>query len=78
MAAKRKIDGMGIGCEPASATTLAGVERLRREGTIAAHERVVCVLTGHVLKDPEAAWRAEGLIEIEPTLTAVEAALDRP
>ncbi len=30
MAAKRRIDGMGIGCEPASATTLAGVERLRR------------------------------------------------
>jgi threonine synthase len=75
MAAKRRIDGMGIGCEPASATTLAGVERMRREGTIAAGERVVCVLTGHVLKDPEAAYRADGLREIEPTLAAVEAAL---
>ncbi len=77
MAAKRRIDGMGIGCEPASATTLAGVERLRREGTIAAGERVACVLTGHLLKDPEAAYRAEGLMEIEPTLAAVEAALAR-
>jgi threonine synthase len=77
MAAKRTIDGMGIGCEPASATTLAGVERLRREGTIAPGERVVCVLTGHLLKDPEAAWRPEGLVEIEPTVDAVEAALAR-
>jgi threonine synthase len=75
MAAKRRIDGMGIGCEPASATTLAGVERLRREGTIAPGERVVCVLTGHLLKDPEAAFRPEGLVEIEPTLAAVEAAI---
>ena len=75
MAAKRRIDGMGIGCEPASATTLAGVEKLRREGVLDAGERVACVLTGHVLKDPEAAYRAEGLREIEPTLAAVEAAL---
>ena len=75
MAAKRRIDGMGIGCEPASATTLAGVERLRREGVIAKGERIVCVLTGHVLKDPEAAWRPEGLVEIDATIAAVEAAL---
>jgi threonine synthase len=75
MAAKRRIDGLGIGCEPASATTLAGVEKLRAEGTIGEGERVVCVLTGHVLKDPEAAYRPEGLREIEPTLAAVEAAL---
>ncbi|MGH2669510.1 MAG: threonine synthase, partial [bacterium] len=75
MAAKRRIDGMGIGCEPASATTLAGVERLRREGTIGERERVVCVLTGHLLKDPESAYRPEGLIEVEPTVAAVEAVL---
>jgi threonine synthase len=77
MAAKRTIDGMGIGCEPASATTLAGLERLRREGVIAAGARVVCVLTGHLLKDPEAAFRPEGLVEIDPTVAAVEAALGR-
>ena len=38
-----------------------------------AGERVVCVLTGHLLKDPEAAWRPEGLVEIEPTVEAVQA-----
>jgi threonine synthase len=75
MAAKRTIDGLGIGCEPASATTLAGLERLRREGIVGADARVVCVLTGHLLKDPEAAHRPEGLVEIEPTLAAVESAL---
>jgi threonine synthase len=75
MAAKRRIDGMGIGCEPASAATLAGVERMRREGVIRDGERVACVLTGHVLKDPEAAWRPEGLVEVDATLAAVEAVL---
>src|SRR5205085_9587884 len=48
MAAKRDIDRMGIGCEPASAATLAGVRKLGLKGTI------VCVLTGHVLKDTDA------------------------
>ena len=43
MASKREIDRMGIGCEPASATTLAGVKKLGLTG------RIVCVLTGHVL-----------------------------
>jgi threonine synthase len=77
MAAKRTIDAMGLGCEPASATTLAGVEKLRASGVMRESERVVCVLTGHVLKDPDAAWRPERLVEIEPTLAAVEAALER-
>jgi threonine synthase len=77
MAAKRTIDAMGLGCEPASATTLAGVEKLRASGVMRESERVVCVLTGHVLKDPEAAWRPERLVEIEPTVEAVEAALER-
>jgi threonine synthase len=75
LAAKRRLDGMGIGCEPASATTLAGVEKLRAAGTMASGARVVCVLTGHLLKDPETAYRSEGLIEIKPTLDAVEKAL---
>ena len=76
MAAKRRIDAMGIGCEPASATTLAGVEKLRAAGVMRKGETIACVLTGHLLKDPEAAWRAEGLREIEPTVAAVEAALE--
>ena len=41
----------GIGCEPASAATLAGLCRLRAAGTISRDEDVVLVLTGHVLKD---------------------------
>jgi hypothetical protein len=35
------------------------------------------VLTGHLLKDPEAAYRPEGLVEIEPTVAAVESELGR-
>jgi threonine synthase len=41
----------GIGCEPASAASLAGLRELRRNGTIAREADVVLVLTGHVLKD---------------------------
>jgi threonine synthase len=41
----------GVGCEPASAASLAGLRRLRADGTIAADADVVLVLTGHVLKD---------------------------
>ena len=72
MSAKRTIDGMGIGCEPASATTLAGVEKLRAKGVMKDGERIVCVLTGHILKDPEANFRAEKVLEIDATLDAVE------
>jgi threonine synthase len=41
----------GVGCEPASAASLAGVRKLVREGTIAPGDDVVMVLTGHLLKD---------------------------
>ena len=71
MAAKRDIDRMGIGCEPASATTLAGVRKLRAAGVIRDSERIVCVLTGHLLKDPDAIAKGD-IIEIEPDLRAVE------
>lgn len=54
MAAKRVIDGAGIGCEPASAATLAGVRQLRASATIDASETVACLLTGHLLKDVDA------------------------
>ena len=50
--AKAVIDASGVGCEPASAASVAGVRRLVSDGTIAPGERVVAVLTGHVLKDP--------------------------
>lgn len=50
--AKAIIGKYGLGCEPASAATIAGLRRLRVEGLIGADERVACVLTGHPLKDP--------------------------
>jgi threonine synthase len=52
--AKAKVGAGGFGCEPASAASVAGAKLLRREGVIAPSDRVVCVLTGHELKDPTA------------------------
>jgi threonine synthase len=52
--AKAKVGAGGLGCEPASAASVAGAKKLRREGVIAPSDRVVCVLTGHQLKDPTA------------------------
>jgi threonine synthase len=50
--AKAVVGRYGLGCEPASAATVAGLRQLRAEGIIGPDERVVCVLTGHPLKDP--------------------------
>ncbi len=52
--AKAKVGAGGLGCEPASAASVAGARKLRREGIIAPSDRVVCILTGHQLKDPTA------------------------
>jgi threonine synthase len=54
MAAKALIDRVGIGCEPASAASLAGVRKLKSQGVIKEGETVVGILTGHVLKDTDA------------------------
>lgn len=51
--AKAVIGREGIGCEPASATTVAGICRLVAENEIRRDENVIAVLTGHLLKDPE-------------------------
>ncbi|HVQ40463.1 MAG TPA: pyridoxal-phosphate dependent enzyme, partial [Pyrinomonadaceae bacterium] len=51
--AKAVIGRDGVGCEPASATTVAGVKRLVASGAIRADEDVVAVLTGHILKDTD-------------------------
>ncbi len=51
--AKAEIGADGIGCEPASAVTLAGLKKLRRSGFVKAGEAVVLILTGHQLKDPD-------------------------
>lgn len=84
--AKAVIDAAGIGCEPASAASVAGVAKLRRSGVIAPGDRVVAVLTGHLLKDPGAVVayhqetdpppsRANRPIEIEPRVSEVERVL---
>jgi threonine synthase len=84
--AKAVIDASGVGCEPASAASVAGVRRLVGEGIIRPLDRVVAVLTGHVLKDPGALLRyhqelsprpefANPPVEIEPTIEAVERVL---
>jgi threonine synthase len=52
--AKAQVGAGGFGCEPASAASVAGARQLRQEGVIAPDDRVVCILTGHQLKDPTA------------------------
>lgn len=88
LAAKAQIDRVGIGCEPASAATLAGLRALVAAGTIPAGASVLAILTGHLLKDAEvvAAYHqpdphgerpgANPPITIDPTLDAVRSLLD--
>lgn len=52
--AKSQVAKSGLGCEPASAASVAGAKKLRAEGVIQPDESVVCILTGHQLKDPTA------------------------
>jgi threonine synthase len=51
--AKAEIGAEGLGCEPASAVTLAGLKKLHKQGVIRSGETVVLVLTGHTLKDAD-------------------------
>jgi threonine synthase len=81
--AKAVVDGAGVGCEPASAASVAGVRQLRERNVIRRGDSVVAILTGHVLKDAETVMkyhqsrgpRARPPIEIEPTVAAVERVL---
>jgi threonine synthase len=86
--AKAAIDASGVGCEPASAVSLAGLRQLVRSGVVKPTDRVVAVLTGHILKDPDLLLRyhqemdpppagANRPVEIEATLTAVERVLQQ-
>jgi threonine synthase len=60
----------GVFCEPASAASVAGLLRYGAEG------RVVCVLTGHGLKDPQTAMNsATSVVPCEPDLQSVERAV---
>jgi threonine synthase len=87
--AKAVVDAAGIGCEPASAASVAGARKLAAEGVIGKGERVVAVLTGHILKDPglllryhqeiePAPSRANRPVEIDAKLSAVERVLAGP
>jgi threonine synthase len=86
MEAKAAVDGCGVGCEPASAAAVAGLRALVRRGVVQPSQRVVVVLTGHVLKDPGALLQyhrdtepappgANRPVEIEPSLAEVERVL---
>ena len=91
MDAKAVVDASGVGCEPGSAAAVAGVRALVQSGTIAPQDRVVAILTGHVLKDPGALLsfhappdagepprpRANVPVQIAATLPAVEQELRR-
>jgi threonine synthase len=82
--AKAVIDAGGVGCEPASAASVAGARRLIRDGTIKKNDSVVAILTGHILKDPgilidhhkdDSRPLANSPIEIDASVTAVEQVL---
>lgn len=87
MDAKAIIDGAGIGCEPASAASVAGTRRLVAEGIIKPHETVVGILTGNVLKDSTAtvdyhtgrwdkAQFANPPVKVEATLDSVRQVIE--
>ena len=83
--AKAVVDAAGIGCEPASAASVAGLRHLVRRGVVKAGESAVAILTGHLLKDAETVMRFHASrgsrrnppIAIEPTVAAVERLLAR-
>jgi threonine synthase len=66
----------GIFVEPASASSIAGLKKLVRNGVINKNERVVCVTTGHGLKDPDIAVKmGEKPVEVEAEMSVIEKAL---
>ena len=66
----------GVFCEPSSAASVAGIRKLARAGRLDPDAAIVCVLTGHGLKDPHTAERSvPPMVEAAPTMAAVVAAL---
>jgi threonine synthase len=66
----------GIFVEPASASSIAGLNKLIKKGVVCEDERVVCVTTGHGLKDPDTAIKqSEKPVEVEAEISAIEDAL---
>jgi len=72
--AQRDLAEEGVGVEPASAASLAGLRKLRREGVVEDDEQVVCLTTGHLLKDPDAAYEAGS--DPEPVPNDVDAVVE--
>lgn len=72
--AKAEIGAEGVGCEPASAVTLAGLKKLVKQGFVKPHESVVLILTGHVLKDADFTLKFHRGDLFEGTPYAAEAA----
>jgi threonine synthase len=68
--AKAQVGAGGFGCEPASGASVAGARLLRKQGVIGPSDRVVCILTGHQLKDPTAtvAYHSDGDEELAEKL----------
>ncbi|WP_178915838.1 threonine synthase [Natronomonas gomsonensis] len=71
--AQRDLAGEGIGVEPASAASVAGLRKLRESGEVGSGEDVVCLTTGHLLKDPDAAAAAGS--DPEPVPNSTDAVL---
>lgn len=67
--AQRTLAGEGIGVEPASAASVAGLRKLHEAGIVGDDEDVVCLTTGHLLKDPDAAAAAGAEPESVPDST---------
>jgi threonine synthase len=66
----------GIFVEPASASSIAGLKKLIKRGVIMENERVVCITTGHGLKDPDTAIKqCEKPVEVDAEIAAIEDAL---
>ncbi len=65
---KAMVGRYGFGCEPASAASVAGAHQLIKEGVIGKTERVVCILTGHELKDPDATVKYHTGIDMKAVL----------
>jgi len=66
----------GIFVEPASASSIAGLIKLVKNGIIDKNERVVCVTTGHGLKDPDTAVKmSEKPVEVDAEMSDIEEAL---
>jgi threonine synthase len=66
----------GIGVEPASAASVAGIRKLAENGMIDRNEKIVCVVTGHLLKDPDTVIKqCEPPTEIDADLPSLLSAL---